>query len=123
MMRTFILLFLLLSFTHGHTQTKNVWSLADSARFNARITGIVKQFFRWTDRLGDNYLLLTVTNAIKSPAKLSTNGQDCRNGCTDKELYAYHFITKDSLLWKLADFEKDCNFDNIVEFRKNATRV
>lgn len=122
-MRTTLLLLLLLSFTHGHTQPNSILSLTDSARFDAKITGNVKQFLRWTDRLGDNYLILTVTGELKSPAKRSQYGQDCEAGCTDKELYAYHFFGKDSLLWRLADFEKACNYDNIVEFRNKATKI
>jgi hypothetical protein len=121
-MRTIALLLLFIS-THGYTQTNAHPYLSDSARFKSKITGNIKQFMRWTDHLGDNYLILTVTDKIKTAVKKSRSGKDCNDGCVDKELYAYHFIGKDSLLWKLADFEKACEFDNIVEFRKGATTI
>ena len=122
-MRTIILLLLLFASTHGRTQTNKSQYLSDSSRFKPGITGSIKQFLRWTDHLGDNYLILTVTDEIKSVAKKSKYGEDCKGDCVDKELYAYHFTGKDSLVWKLADFEKACNYDNIAEFRKGATKI
>src|SRR4051812_28895684 len=122
-MRTIILLLLLFASTYGRTQTNKSQYLSDSSRFKPWITGSIKQFLRWTDHLGDNYLILTVTDKIKSTDKRSTTGEACEGGCMDKELYAYHFIRNDSLLWRLADFEKACNHDNIVEFRNDATKI
>jgi len=122
-MRTITLFFLLFLIIRGHTQTNSSQLLTDSARFKSKITGNIKQFRRWTDHLGDNYLILCVTDVIKSSAKKTKYGEDCNGECADKELYAYHFIGKDSLLWKLADFEKACNYDNIAEFRNGATKI
>ena len=122
-MRTIILFILLFPILNGHTQANFARQLTDSARFSSKVTGNIKQFMRWTDHLGDNYLVLCVTDELKSPAKKSKFGEDCSGGCADKELYAYHFVGKDSLLWKLSDFEKACNYDNIVEFRKGATKI
>jgi hypothetical protein len=122
-MRIIILLFFLLFLVRGYTQSKTNQFVPDSSRLKSKITGNIRHFLRWTDRLGDNMLILTISDQLRSPAKKAANGEDCNGNCTDKELYAYHFIGKDSLLWKLADFEKACNYDNLVEFRKDATRL
>jgi len=110
-MKVLTLLLSLLASTYGYTQANSKPGPSDSAIVK-KVKGNIKQFMRWTDHLGDNYLLLTVTNEIKSSAKTS-----------DKELYGYHFIRKDSLVWQLTDFEKGCSFDNIVEFRNGATKI
>jgi len=65
---------------------------------------------RWTDRNGENILLLTETGAFRSP----TNGEPEEDDFRDAELYAYHFVRnqKDwSLLWQIKDFERDCQLD------------
>ena len=121
-MRISILLAGLLVSTYGYTQANEKPGLSDSAIVK-KIKGTIKQFIRWTDNLGDNYLVLTVTDEIKSSAKISGSGLDCRGGCTDRELYAWHFIRKDSLLWKLTDFEKACSLNNVAEFRNSATKI
>lgn len=95
----------------------------DSAFLKGRIKGKIKQTHRWTDRLGDNYLVLTETGELTTPPGIAKKKSDCKDGCTDKEIYAYHFITKDSLLWKLNDFVNACSFDNILEYRDGATRI
>jgi hypothetical protein len=110
-MRVLILLLSLMVSTYGHPQANSKPGPSDSAIVK-KVRGNIKQFMRWTDHLGDNYLVLTVTDEIKSPAKTS-----------DKELFGYHFIRKDSLIWQLNDFEKACSFDNIVEFRNGATKI
>lgn len=120
-MRSFILTIFLVICLGADSQTK-IFS-TDLDAIKSKITGNIKQFLRWTDHFGDNYLVLTETEATKSPANSKNLKTDCTDGCTDKELYAYHFVGRDSLLWKLNDFIKNCNFDNIVEFRKGATKI
>ncbi|MBS1576718.1 MAG: hypothetical protein JST09_15575 [Bacteroidetes bacterium] len=119
---SFILFGLLLSL-QASTQIHTKQPLPDSTTFKTKIIGNIKKFIRWTDRFGDNYLILTETNKIASPANITKSKVDCGNGCTNKELYAYHFAGNDSLIWKLNDFIKNCNFDNIVEFRDEATKI
>jgi len=115
--------FLLLS-SLLHAQISPKSSLRDSSLFRSKIKGHVKQLLQWRDKLGLNYLVLTETPEFTSSAKTSSWDQDCtEEGCTDKELYAYHFLNTDSLLWKITDFERACSVDIFVEFRKNATRV
>lgn len=121
--RVFIFSILSVLYTSVRAQANTDIHSSDSAFFKALIKGNIKQFRRWTDRLGDNYLLLTETDEAKSTARISKYGVPCNGGCSDKELYAYHFIGKDSLLWKLNDFMKACNVDNIAEFRKGATKI
>lgn len=97
--------------------------LADSLLFKGRIKGDVQQLLKWKDKRGENFLVLAVTGDLKSAAKTSLYGDDCEGGCSDRALYAYHFLGRDSLLWKVQDFEKACGFDNLVNFRPHATKV
>jgi len=122
-MRFLTSLFILVFVTKTYAQTNVHAGSQDSASFKTKVKGTIKQFLRWTDRLGDNYLVLTETDETETPAGAIKSKVDCADGCTDKELYAYHFAGKDSLLWKLNDFVKTCNFDNIAEFRNGATKI
>ncbi|MBD0319806.1 MAG: hypothetical protein ICV87_05705 [Gemmatimonadetes bacterium] len=64
---------------------------------------------RWTDRLGENTLVLTQTGKRRGGA--------CQYGeevCSDAEVYAYHYVTRGattSLLWRTTDFMRGCSFD------------
>jgi hypothetical protein len=66
---------------------------------------------RWTDGLGDNLLILTRTDAFDH----KPCGWDyCGN---DQELYAYHYVQRDSgltLLWRTTDFIRECDVDMTV---------
>lgn len=122
-MRIILLINFLFFFSQTHSQLVAKSSLKDSLLFKSKIKGGVKQILKWSDKLGTNYLLLSETPEISSKEKLSSFGEECEDGCTDKELYAYHFVNGDSLLWKLMDFQKACSFDIAVEFRNGATKI
>jgi hypothetical protein len=107
-----------------HAQIRSVSSLKDSSLFKAKIKGHVVQLFKWTDKSGVNYLVLTETSEFKSKAKRSSWDQDCNEEfCGDKEIYAYHFLGVDSLLWRVMDHERACTVDLVAEFRRKATTI
>jgi hypothetical protein len=122
-MRILAILFILFIGTSSHPQQKTNVHFLDSAFLRDKIKGNIKQTLRWTDRLGDNYLVLTETDAQITPPAISNKNIHCKEGCTNKEIYAYHFINRDSLLWKLTDFVNACSFDNILEYRNGATKI
>lgn len=69
---------------------------------------------RWTDRLGENTLILTQTGKLRGRA--CPPGQD---PCSDAEVYAYHYVRRGaavSLLWRTVDFERGCEFDLYAGF-------
>jgi hypothetical protein len=69
---------------------------------------------RWTDRLGENTLILTQTGALRG--KSCAPGQD---PCSDAEVYAYHYVRRGStvsLLWRTVDFQRGCEFDLYAGF-------
>jgi hypothetical protein len=64
---------------------------------------------RWTDRLGENTLILTQTG--KRRASRCEYGEEV---CSDAEVYAYHYVrsgASTSLVWRTTDFERGCSFD------------
>lgn len=76
---------------------------------------------RWTDRLGENFLVLTQTGRIPSRGCTADEGP-----CRDAELYAYHYVQKGgttSLLWRTVDFVRDCPLDLYVAFLPGSTAV
>jgi hypothetical protein len=69
---------------------------------------------RWTDRLGENTLILTQTG--KLPGRACPPDQA---PCSDAEVYAYHYVRRGaavSLLWRTVDFERGCEFDLYAGF-------
>jgi hypothetical protein len=120
--RVFVLiLFLLPQFLCAQLGVKP--GLRDSVAFKGKYKGAVQHLYRWNDKLGDNWLVLTVTDDIPSKAKTSGFDEDCDGECTDRELYAYHFLGMDSLTWKVQDFERACNWDNLVEYRPKSIKI
>ena len=70
---------------------------------------------RWRDRSGENLLVLTQTGAVPSRNKCGTD-ESCPR---DAEVYAYQYIVeadKTTLLWRLTDFERNCDFDLYAGF-------
>jgi hypothetical protein len=123
-MKKFLIATFLIPTHQLFAQIESSSSLQDSSLFRLKVKGHIKQVVKWADKLGVNYLVLSETDEYISFADTSTWGQDCKEErCLDKELYAYHFLNGDSLLWKVFDFQRACSADNIVEFRKNGTRV
>ena len=69
---------------------------------------------RWTDRLGENTLIVTQTG--KLPGRACPPDQA---PCSDAEVYAYHYVRRGatvSLLWRTVDFERGCEFDLYAGF-------
>lgn len=81
--------------------------------------GQVKEALSWTDKTGNNIVLMTETGEYPSKNENSDNYRDA-------ELYAYHFILKkDSIKqsWKVYDFIKDCPVDIQANFIKNTLQI
>lgn len=84
-----------------------------------QIAGEVVAGSRWRDAAGENLLLLTQTGEIDRSSEACT---DCR----DAELYAYHFVRKGGgweRLWRVADFERGCEFDLLADFVEGSLSV
>lgn len=76
---------------------------------------------RWTDRLGENTLVLTQTGRIRSRECPDPDG-----GCSDAELYAYHWVRKPdgmSLLWTTRDFVRGCPVDLTARYVPESVAV
>lgn len=64
---------------------------------------------RWTDRLGENTLILTQTGRVRARECPQAEGP-----CSDAEVYAYHYVRRGgatTLLWRTVDFMRGCEFD------------
>jgi hypothetical protein len=78
---------------------------------NIHYAGNIVQAVRWTDKTGDNIVLLTIN---KSQSK---NAPD--DGYSDGALNAYHYLVSgDSTkqTWRVYDFEKECPVDLFLYF-------
>lgn len=81
--------------------------------------GKLKQAVRWADRHGDNIVVISETGIYKNPKfKHENDGSDA-------EIFAYHYIIKDSIrqTWKIYDFIQDCPVDIEASFIKNTLQV
>jgi len=80
-----------------------------------KYTGNIVTGKRWTDRNGENILILTKTGFRETRARkpvLNDYEKDC-------ELYGYHYVNSGgafSLLWKINDFVKECPLDLTLDF-------
>lgn len=86
---------------------------------NIQYNGNIVQMVRWTDRTGDNIVLLTATDATQSK-----NAPDDSN--SDRALYVYHFLVSgDSIkqTWKAYDYVKECPVDMDLYFVDKAFAV
>lgn len=84
-----------------------------------KYSGHIIHSLKWTDSLGVNYFLTTETG---ESVTIDKDG----NEFTRAELFAYHYILKgDSLhlLWKIYDFNKDCEFDVSVKYIDKACKI
>lgn len=62
---------------------------------------------KWTDSLGENYLIVSRSKVLKGSTEFDENTQSV-------EMYAIQYVQKGNRidkLWELTDFEKDCPFD------------
>jgi hypothetical protein len=112
-------LFLLSNIAIAQIKTQALTQLPKQVTYKGNIV----QSLQWTDKAGENILVLTVTDDFKSK-KQDPNNMDIVN--YDKELYAYHYIKKGTayeLLWKITDFTRECPFDINVQFLEKAVAV
>lgn len=78
-------------------------------------TGNIVSGKRWTDKNGENILILTKTKVKEKRSKQNSFEEEVR----ECELYGYHYVSTGgsySLLWKINDFVKDCPFDLTLDF-------
>jgi len=75
-------------------------------------TGNIVQAVRWTDKTGDNIVILTVTDKTQSK-----NAPD--DSYSDGALYAYHYIVSrdnSKQTWRVYDYVKECPVDMFLYF-------
>jgi hypothetical protein len=80
-----------------------------------KYTGDIVTGKRWTDKNGENILILTKTKIKETKAKQPDFGDNVR-AC---ELYGYHYVNSGgayTLLWKINDLVNDCVFDLTLDF-------
>lgn len=80
-----------------------------------KYTGSIVTGKRWTDKNGENVLILTKTKIKETKAKEPDFG-DYNREC---ELYGYHYVSTEgsyTLLWKINDLVKECIFDLTLDF-------
>jgi len=102
-------------------QIKVTWLDSGSVPKGIKYEGKIKDGLRWTDKSGDNIVIITETGFYTSQAK---KDEDMVN--RNAELFAYHFINKEDSLkqtWKVYDFIKDCPLDIEASFIKNTFQV
>ncbi|MFP5041513.1 M949_RS01915 family surface polysaccharide biosynthesis protein [Parasediminibacterium sp. JCM 36343] len=112
-----IILLTFTNFIYGQLTIAKIDSakLPKEIKYSGHITNSVK----WTDNLGINYVLTTATGEY-----LNKNNEN--DNFKSAALYAYHYILKDDslkLLWKIYDFNKDCDFDLYLRFIDNTFKV
>jgi hypothetical protein len=76
---------------------------------------------RWTDRLGENTLILTQTGRRPSRSCPVSDAP-----CGDAEVYAYHYVARGgppALLWRTVDFVRDCEFDLYAGYLRASVAV
>ena len=80
--------------------------------------GNIVKAFMWNENLLENYILYCETDVYNS----SGNFPDGKN----KEFYIYYYIVQNgetTLMWKINDFVKDCEFDLETHFINEALTV
>jgi hypothetical protein len=86
-----------------------------------KYTGKIVTAAEWKDNNGENYLVITETEP-----KENSNTKAESDQLLSKELYVYNYAVKDgqtTLLWKIQDFVKDCEFDLTLEYIKKSLSV
>jgi hypothetical protein len=80
-----------------------------------KYTGAIVTGKRWTDKNGENILILTKTDLKRVKAKQP----DFEEYVNEAELFGYQYVSSGgaySLLWKINDLVKDCPFDLTLDF-------
>jgi len=86
-----------------------------------KFKGKVQEAWQWKDKLGDNILITSFVEPYDDKNK-NEYGEEAKTA----ELYAFHYVKKDgdyTLLWKISDAVKACDFDITCEFMKGGTTV
>ncbi len=107
--------------TQGNVSINPVKITAAELPATIPYNGKLEEAWRWTDKLGENFLITSFTEPHKDKEKnkYSEEGKSA-------ELYSYHFRWKESgyqLIWKISDGKKACSFDITCAFIKNATTI
>ena len=87
-----------------------------------KYTGSIVTGKRWTDKNGENILILTKTEVKSKKGKQS----DFEEYVSESELYGYHYVNNGgsyTLLWKINDFVKDCSFDLTLDFIQGSLSI
>lgn len=111
-MKVFVLLLFLILTNNCLAQFKLTKLDKKSISKSIHYTGNFKQAVRWTDNIGDNIVILTVTDKTQSK-----NAPD--DGYSDGALYAYHYLVSgDSIkqTWIVYDYVKECPVDMFLDF-------
>lgn len=104
-----------LSFAQIKTTKIYITKLPKGISYLGHITNTAK----WTDSFRVHYVFTTQTGEYYSKDKET-------NEVKNAELFAYHFIKKGDrvkLLWKIYDFNKNCEFDVITKFIDKAFTI
>ena len=83
------------------------------------IVGNVEEARRWTDRNGQNLLVLARTEEVWGKDSL---GNEARS----REIHGYHYVRQGSgnrLLWQTVDFVRDCDVDIVLEYAPASVQV
>ena len=81
--------------------------------------GDIVQAVRWTDKTGDNIVILS--DLGPNPNK---NAPD--DDYSDEALYAYHYLVSgdsSKMTWKVSDYVKQCNVDMFIYFIDKAFAI
>jgi len=95
----------------------NIKDIPGDLKYAGKIVASAK----WKDNNGENYIIITETQEKETPNKEYPGER-----FLSKELYGYNYTInngKSKLLWKIQDFEKDCEFDLTLEYIKNSLTV
>ena len=101
------------------TTTKTEVSMIEFDKSNLpseiNYTGSIVTGKRWTDKNGENILILTKTKVKEK--KVKQYGTE--DNILECELFGYHYVSTGgsyTLLWKINDLVKDCMFDLTLDF-------
>jgi len=75
---------------------------------------------QWTDRMGDNLLVITKTSC------LTPGGESETGWCGDYETYAYHYVRRPAgwtLLWRTTDSVRECGEDVTLDLDPRTVSV
>lgn len=102
----------------------DVKDIPKSVQFNGKIVASAK----WKDKNGINLILITETK--EKNKKLSEAERDkgmyIGESLASKELYGYQFLINNESseeVWKIQDFEKNCDADMTLEFIKKSLSI